>query len=532
MWRYKRDCSHWQKASSIGQRWSLAGHLADKGAITCEIFVFSPCRLVAFQPANSSALLNFIVQTISPPYRHLLAIACAHCLALYAHVHISLVHRLSKLCFLHAIDTSSILQSCASHPATALLQPSTLSSHLLFSTIKTHSTDHPSSLQPFLHSLVFASSSHIHPLTMAFVSPLSIPPSRKPSAPVCSRPRMTATPSNRPPAKTKLDSVNKSTVRTQIYGPNEDICTYGEECNLTDDCVTSSPALECVTSKYVFPMREENTQVFFDNSIHPDQTLLIVFARDRHGFVLDVVSVLKALSIRVHRVASSESDALRLVMSRIEGELVSLAGLGLSLHNCLALWISDEETGDKIFDDGQRLDQISQCIKLELVTPYPRPKARDHSSAWHRVSVQKDRAGRYTVFTVQTADFPGLLAALSKAFNGVQIDVASASIETFSTRVENHFFVTKRGFKQPLEMDDIMLALDRVMQALLKVGNPSDHETLWYQMRDGTALLVAEAIFIDEVNNRELACFRFSQFETPNFRGRLPEAPYKPIFLS
>lgn len=365
---------------------------------------------------------------------------------------------------------------------------------------------------------------------MAFVSLIPMARSRgHPSTTVLRRPMMTTSGGPSPgKRKAELSDAMVSTTKTQVYGPNDDICTFGEECVLTEECVSSSPALEKLSSKYVFPMREENTQVFFDNSVDDDHTLLLVFAHDRHGLVLDIVSVLKALSICVHRTASSQNDALRVIFSRIEGELISIGGLGLSIDNCVALWISDAETGFKIDDEGHRLDQVTQCIRLELNTPYPRPRPV-HEDRWHRVSVQKNRADRYTVFSVQTPDCAGLLSQLSEAFNGINIDVASASIQTCASRVENHFFVTKRGFKEPLKQEDIELALDRVMNALYAVGEPEPNETLWYQLRDGTSALIAEAIFIDEVNNRELACFRFSQFETPNFRGRLPEAPYRPI---
>ncbi|PXF41059.1 Bifunctional uridylyltransferase/uridylyl-removing enzyme [Gracilariopsis chorda] len=331
-------------------------------------------------------------------------------------------------------------------------------------------------------------------------------------------------------AQNSIDKVPTPTLSTQIYGPEDDICTFGDECALSEDVVKSSPALDHLVQKYVFPMREHNTQVFFDNSLHDQHTLMIVFAEDRHGLVLDVVSVLKALSVRVHRTTSGENDALRFMLCRIEGELRSVAALGLSLSNCVAFWITDESTGEKIFDDGVRLDQLTTCVKLELNTPYPRPRpAREHS--WHRLSIQKNRNDRYSVFSVQTTDRPRLLAELTDAFAAINIDIASATIKTFTERVENTFFVTKRGFKEPLQDTDIKLAMERVLAALLKVGDKQPTETLWYQVRDGTAVIIAEAIFIDEVNNRELAMFRFSQFETPNFRGRLPDAPYRPIIV-
>lgn len=337
-------------------------------------------------------------------------------------------------------------------------------------------------------------------------------------------------PASGQPATPDISDVPLPILKTQIYGPADDVCSFGAECNLSEDCVSESPALDKMLTKYVFPMREENTQVFFDNSISDDQTLMIVFSPDRHGLVLDIVSVLKALSVRVHRIASSENDALRLIMPRIEGELVSLHQLGVKMSNCVGFWISDEESGEKIFDDGSRLDQLAACIKVELSTPYPRPRPA-FEDRWHRVSVQKNRADRYTVFSVQTPDRPRLLSALSAAFDDLRIDVASASIQTFTDRVENTFYLTKRGFKVPLIMADIDMALEAVMHALLAVGEPGENESLWYQVRDGTAMMIAEAIFIDEVNNRELACFRFSEFETPNFRGRLPDAPYRPILM-
>lgn len=369
---------------------------------------------------------------------------------------------------------------------------------------------------------------------MAFISPLPVlyPRGLRPSSVVTNARTLRICMATQPSkSATPVDNVQPSHLRTQVYGPEEDVCSFGEDCLLSEDCVTASPALDKLARKYVFPMREENTQVFFDNNSHPEHTVMIVFATDRHGLVLDVVSVLKALSVRVHRTASSENDALRVILNRIEGELVSISDLGLTMENCVAFWITDEESEEKIFDEGERLDQLTQCIKLELNTPYPRPRPA-YEDRWSRVSVQKNRTDRYTVFSLQTADCPGLLAEVTKAFNDINIDVASASIHTYATRVENHFFVTKRGFKEPLTQEDIEAALDNVMRALLIVGNAEENETLWYQTRDGTALMVAEAIFIDEVNNRELACFKFSQFETPNFRGRLPDAPYRPILVS
>lgn len=305
-------------------------------------------------------------------------------------------------------------------------------------------------------------------------------------------------------------------------------CATRAAVQLSEAAAEKSPAIDGMAEKYVFPMRDTNTQVFFDNSIDDEHTLLILFAEDRHGLVLDAVSVLRALNVSVKRTASAQSDAVRLLMHRIEGELVSLKSLHISLDNCVAFWVVDAESGEQIYDDQDRLDQITGCLKFELNTQHPRPIAAD-PDAWHRVTVQKNRADRFTAFQVQTDDRPGLLAELTSAFKVLNIDVASAAVNTYDGRVENTFFVTKHGFREPLSPTDVDLALEEVMKALLVVGQPGDNETLWYQVRDGTGIIISEALFMDVISNKELSIF--SKHETPNFRGRLPSAPYRPVML-
>lgn len=289
----------------------------------------------------------------------------------------------------------------------------------------------------------------------------------------------------------------------------------------------ASPAIAGMAEKYIFPMRDENTQVFFDNSADDSHTVLFVFANDRHGLVLDVVSVLKALGVHVSRSASGESQALQLVLARTEGELRSVNGLKLDLDNVVAFWVRDVDSGQKIYD-GERIAQLTTCMKLELMHAHPRPRPVDQSD-WHRVVVEKNRSNRYTSFAVQTRDRPGLLREMTAAFDRISIDVASASIGSSEGRVENVFYVTKRGFKCPLEKKDVTLALEELMRSLLSVAKPDNCDTMWYQTRGGSSVLVCEALFVDTVNNEELVTF--GKHETPNFRGRLPDAPYRPVSL-
>lgn len=118
---------------------------------------------------------------------------------------------------------------------------------------------------------------------------------------------------------------------------------------------------------------------------------------------------------------------------------------------------------------------------------------------------------------------------ITTAFANKDIDIASATIGSWQGRCDNIFMVTKKGYKEPLSDKDTEEALEEVMKSILMVGQPLNNETLWYQTRDGSSVLVSEALFVDDVNNSELA--GFSKHETPNFRGRLPGTPYQPISL-
>lgn len=280
-------------------------------------------------------------------------------------------------------------------------------------------------------------------------------------------------------------------------------------------------------AKYIFPMRKDNTEVFFQESASQTRTLMIVFAEPHHGLYLDVLSVLKALGVKCWRICGSENDSLRVLMRRIEGELVSVNELGLDFGNCIAFWITDEETGDKLNDDPARLDQITACIRMELERPNPRPSPAD-ADLWHRVTVEANRSNKSSVFSVQTPDRNGLLAEVSAAFVAAGVDVVSAAIQTLSGRVENTFYVRSPN-GNPLTFDKIEECNEEIMKALLKAGGHGENETLWYQTRHGSAVFVAEALFIDEVCNKTLQTF--AKMETPNFRGRLPDAPYKPVSL-
>jgi len=330
-----------------------------------------------------------------------------------------------------------------------------------------------------------------------------------------------APPPKQPPSSESTKNAASGAVTSTDPTPSPAPPVSGKE-------LLSSAALEKAVplNKYVFPMRDANTTVFFDHNASAKTTVMLVFTHDRHGLILDLVSVLKALDIRCHRYLTTEDDSLALIMARLEGELLSIKGLGLKTSNTVALHITDELTGLKVQDEA-KLEQIRTCIRLELKSPYPRPPVG--TLDFHRVVAERVRAGRYSILTLQTTDRPRLLTRTSGYLSLIGVDVSSATIRTLGSRVENSFYVVDSETKGPLSDETLDRAVEAVLRAL-RVCCPDDEcvvESLWFQRREGHCLVVTEAVFIDMVDNAELQAF--SKYETPNFRGRLPNAPYTEV---
>mmetsp|Transcript_29634 Transcript_29634/g.72057 ORF Transcript_29634/g.72057 Transcript_29634/m.72057 type:complete len:281 (+) Transcript_29634:1-843(+) len=277
-------------------------------------------------------------------------------------------------------------------------------------------------------------------------------------------------------------------------------------------------------------MRERNTQVFFDNNLDETDTVMVVFNDDRHGLVLDVLSILTDLDVQCTKFASSESDAMKVVLPRLEGELLSVRDLGLAIDNCNAWHITDSD-GDKIYDPD-RLEQIATCVRLELNSGAGRPSQA--GLTWHRAVVNKIRSDeQLSSIAMQTLDHANLLRSMTRFLDiEAKLDVVNALIKTISARVEDVFYVRNAESKSQLASDQI----EGVTAGLLKaaVGNCDEWRTrrgrgaqVWYQYREFGDLCVLEAVEADPAFMSKYPGWRTA--ETPSLRGRLGDSPYKPL---
>ena len=108
-----------------------------------------------------------------------------------------------------------------------------------------------------------------------------------------------------------------------------------------------------------------------------------------------------------------------------------------------------EESGEAI-DNPHRMEEITALLKRQLAQsplPAPRVTRRARRQLQHfpiptQITFSDDPRNRRTVLEVVTADRPGLLSDVGRAFVDCRIRLQNAKIATFGARAEDIFFIT------------------------------------------------------------------------------------------
>ena len=61
------------------------------------------------------------------------------------------------------------------------------------------------------------------------------------------------------------------------------------------------------------------------------------------------------------------------------------------------------------------------------------------------VKFKQDRVNNHTIMEIKTTDSPGVLSRIAEAFRICEVRVKNAKITTFSSHVEDVFFITDYG---------------------------------------------------------------------------------------
>lgn len=179
---------------------------------------------------------------------------------------------------------------------------------------------------------------------------------------------------------------------------------------------------------------------------------VFIYSKDRIGLFAVITAILDSLRLNI-------------VDARIE---TSTKGRSLDSYRVL------EDDGSAI-TDKEREQKIIKALKNGLNNPdsvsiniYRRvPRQLKHFKIPTRVDFSQDTANHRTILKLITADRPGLLARVGRAFADCGVNLKAAKIATIGAEAEDVFFITgddKKPIEDPMKLqclqDNIMRQLD------------------------------------------------------------------------
>ncbi len=158
----------------------------------------------------------------------------------------------------------------------------------------------------------------------------------------------------------------------------------------------------------------------------------------------------------------------RLGLTIVDARII-MSHNGRTLDTYLVL----DESGEPI-DDPFRIQEILQTLREHLrrrdvqpaLVTRRAPRHLKHFSMPTQVTFTTDERNRRTVMELVTADRPGLLSRVGRAFTKCHVRVQSAKIATFGARAEDVFYITDRD-NQPIQSEEQLECMRRTLTEYL-----------------------------------------------------------------
>lgn len=187
-------------------------------------------------------------------------------------------------------------------------------------------------------------------------------------------------------------------------------------------------------------------------------TEVFVYAKNHLGLFVQTASVLDQLGLTVldARISTSKKDDFT-----------------LDSYSVL------EASGEPIRDPS-REQEIRLSLHQHLSNPHAGPvrvsrripRQHKHFPIPTQIDFMQDLRNRRTIMELSTADRPGLLSLVGRAFTECQVQVHTAKITTFGTRVEDVFFLTNAN-GEPLNSEEKRLCLQQCLLKHLEGDQPA-----------------------------------------------------------
>lgn len=125
--------------------------------------------------------------------------------------------------------------------------------------------------------------------------------------------------------------------------------------------------------------------------------------------------------------------------------------------------------------DNRRLNEIQQALQQALtkdsipdITVHRRmPRQHKHFDVNTEISFSLDNNNQRTIIELTTADRPGLLSRIGKAFRECDVILQKAKIATIGIRIEDVFYVTNKNH-QPLDNEEFLQLRNCMIENLNK----------------------------------------------------------------
>jgi [protein-PII] uridylyltransferase len=180
-------------------------------------------------------------------------------------------------------------------------------------------------------------------------------------------------------------------------------------------------------------------------------TEIFIYTTDRDGLFSQITAVLDQLGLNV-----------------VDASIFTTGG-GYILDTFQVL-----EESSRPVEDERRIREIQAALQDEINSPGRRkwrvsrraPRHYRHFPISTRIDFQQDDAHGRTIMELVTADRPGLLSQVGRAFNDCGIRLLNAKIATLGSRVEDVYYITDLS-NQPLHEEGQFRCLDKTIRKYL-----------------------------------------------------------------
>ncbi len=170
---------------------------------------------------------------------------------------------------------------------------------------------------------------------------------------------------------------------------------------------------------------------------------------------------------QLHQFSSTTACLEKIGLNVVDARIITTSGQ-YTLNTYLVL-----EQNSKTIHDNQRLNEIKHALQQALIdsdvddfTVHRRmPRQHKHFDVNTEISFSLDKNNQRTIIELTTADRPGLLSRVGKAFRECGVILQKAKIATIGIRIEDVFYITNKN-QQPLDNEEFLQLRDSLLENL------------------------------------------------------------------